>query len=202
MTFRKTLTFLSLAPTFFFCSCNFFGSSTLTSIAVTPETPSVAVGATQQMAATGTYSDGSAKNITSSVTWTSSDTDIATVSTTGLVTGVAAGTASITATSGSISGVTTVSVTYANLQSIEVTPTTASITSEETQQFVATGTLEDGTTVVITDAVTWTSSNTNVATMSSTGLATGQSLTSSSATNITATSGSITSNTAVLTVNP
>ena len=199
---RQRFASLILPITLLLSGCNFFGNSTLTSIAVTPETPSVAIGATQQMVATGTYNDGSTKNISSSATWTSADTDTATVSSTGLGTGVAAGTASVTAASGSISGATTVSVTYANLKSIEVTPTTASITSGETQQFVATATLEDGSTVVITDAATWTSSNASVATMSSSGLATGQSLTSSSATYITATSGSITSNTAVLTVNP
>ena len=147
---RQRFASLILPITLLLSGCNFFGNSTLTSIAVTPETPSVAIGATQQMVATGTYNDGSTKNISSSATWTSADTDTATVSSTGLVTGVAAGTASVTAASGSISGATTVSVTYANLKSIEVTPTTASITSGETQQFVATATLEDGSTVVIT----------------------------------------------------
>jgi trimeric autotransporter adhesin len=199
---RHAFLSIILSTTLLLSSCNFFGNSTLTSITITPETPSVAVGATQQMVATGTYSDGSTSNISSSVTWTSSDVETATVGSTGLVTGVAAGTASITAASGSISGTTTVSVTYANLKSIEVTPTTASITSGESQQFVATATLDDGSTVAITDAVTWTSSNTSVATISSSGLATGQSLASSSGTSITATSGSITSNSATLTVNP
>ncbi|HET8637700.1 MAG TPA: Ig-like domain-containing protein, partial [Acidobacteriaceae bacterium] len=47
-------------------------SPSLSSIAVTPATPSIAVGATQQFTATGTYTDGSEKNITASVIWTSS----------------------------------------------------------------------------------------------------------------------------------
>jgi uncharacterized protein YjdB len=180
----------------------FIVNPTLTTITVTPETPSVTVGSTQQMIATGTYSDSSTKNLTSPATWSSSETDTASVSSAGLVTGVAAGTATITATSGSISGATTVSVTYANLKSIEVTPTNASITSGETQAFVATATLDDGSTAVITDGVTWTSSNTSAATISSSGVATGQSLTSSATTYIMATSGSISSNSALLTVNP
>jgi trimeric autotransporter adhesin len=65
---------------------------TLSSIAVTPETPYVQVGSTKQMTATGTYSDGSPKTITSTVDWSSSDTSEATVSSAGLVTGVAPGT--------------------------------------------------------------------------------------------------------------
>jgi len=68
------------------------------------------------------------------------------------------------------------SVTDANLKSIEVTPTTASITSGETQQFVDTATLDDGSAVVITAVVTWKSTNRSVATISSGGLATGQRL--------------------------
>jgi uncharacterized protein YjdB len=180
-------------------SCNgFFVDPTLTSISVTPTTPSVAVGNTKQMTATGTYDDGKTKNITGSVSWSSDDDSEATVSDGGLVTGVAAGTVSVTATSGTISGSTSVTVTLANLRSIAVTPTSASITSDQTQQFTAIGTLDDGTTVDITDAVTWKSSNKSVATIDSSGLATAQ---GTGTTNITAVSGSITSNTAVLTVN-
>jgi uncharacterized protein YjdB len=180
-------------------SCNgFFVDPTLTSISVTPTTPSVAVGSTKQMTATGTYDDGKTKNITGSVSWSSDDDSEATVSDGGLVTGVAAGTVSVTATSGTISGSTSVTVTLANLRSIAVTPTSASITSDQTQQFTAIGTLDDGTTVDITDAVTWKSSNKSVATIDSSGLATAQ---GTGTTNITAVSGSITSNTAVLTVN-
>lgn len=180
----------------------FIVNPTLSSIAVTPATPSITSGSTQQMAATGTYNDGSTKTLTSSATWTSSDASVATVGSSGLVTGISAGTASITATSGSISGATTVAVTLANLKSIEVTPTTVSITSGETQAFVATATLDDDTTVVITDGVTWASSNTSAATIASTGIATAQTLATSASTYVTASSGSITSNSALLTVNP
>ncbi len=180
----------------------FIVNPTLTSIEVTPATPSITSGSTQQMVATGTYNDGSTKTLTSSATWTSSETSVATVGSAGLVTGESSGTASITATSGSISGATTVAVTLANLKSIEVTPSTVSIASGETQSFVATGTLEDGSTVVITDGVTWASSNTTAATIGSSGVATAQSLTTSTSTYVTATSGSVTSNSALLTVNP
>ncbi len=82
----------------------------LTAIAVTPASPSVAAGATQQMTATGTYSDGSTQNLTSQATWNSSSPAVATVSAAGLVTGVAAGSTTVTATSGGIAGGTTVTV--------------------------------------------------------------------------------------------
>ena len=63
---------------------------TLSSIAVTPAAPaSLSVGANQQFTATGTYSDSSSADITSQVTWNSSDTGIATVTAGGLATGAA-----------------------------------------------------------------------------------------------------------------
>src|SRR5947208_1659605 len=76
--------------------------ATLSSIAVTPANPSIAAGATQQFKATGTYSDGTTKDLSSSAAWSSSNTSVATVSAAGLATGVSAGQSSISAT---VSGV-------------------------------------------------------------------------------------------------
>ena len=53
---------------------------TLTSITLNPTSPSVANGYTQAMTAIGTYSDGSTQDVTTSVTWGSSDTAVATIS--------------------------------------------------------------------------------------------------------------------------
>lgn len=85
--------------------------ATLTLIAVTAATPTVIVGNTDQMVATGTFSDGSTKNLTAYVTWSSSSMSIATVTTTGgLVTGVAAGSASIAAALTGVTGNMTITV--------------------------------------------------------------------------------------------
>jgi uncharacterized protein YjdB len=70
----------------------------LTSITLSPLVSTLAVHTTQQLTATGTYSDGSSRDLTSNVTWSSSSTAAATVDLNGLVSGVAAGTTSITAT--------------------------------------------------------------------------------------------------------
>lgn len=83
---------------------------TLVSIAVTPNNSSIALGATQQFTATGTYSDNTTQDLTSLVSWTSSNTSIAAISNTGLATPVATGTIIITATSGAISGSATLTV--------------------------------------------------------------------------------------------
>ena len=59
---------------------------------MTPANPSIAAGASQQFSATGTYSDASTANLTGSVTWASATPAVATISATGLATGLAPGT--------------------------------------------------------------------------------------------------------------
>src|SRR5439155_747331 len=60
------------------------GPAALVSIAVTPANPAIPKGTTQQFSATGTYSDASTQDLTSSVTWASSNTAAATISAGGL----------------------------------------------------------------------------------------------------------------------
>lgn len=64
---------------------------------------------TRQLTATGSYSDGSSGDLTSTATWSSSHMATATV-TGGLVTGVAVGTTEITAASGTLSASATLSI--------------------------------------------------------------------------------------------
>jgi trimeric autotransporter adhesin len=174
----------------------------LSSLTVSPVTASIQQGTTQQMTATGTFSDGTTENITTKVSWSTSDNTVASVGTTGMVTGVSTGSATITATSGNISGSTTLAVRVANLLSIHVNPTNGSINSGSTLQYQALGTAAGGQQYDITDSVTWTSSNPTAAIIGSTGEATAQAPPSTQQSNITASSGSIVSNTAILTVNP
>jgi len=148
-------------------------AAVLESIAVTPANPSLPLGETQQMVATGTYSDGSTQVITGSVTWLSGTPGVATITSGGLVSSVATGTSQVTATEGAISGHTTVTVTTAVLESIAVTPIDPSLPSGETQQLTATGRYSDGSTQNITDAVNWVSVDTSIARVNATGLVTG-----------------------------
>ena len=83
----------------------------LVSISVTPANPSLPVGNAQQFTASGTYSDGTTRDITNQVTWTSLPTSAATINSSGLATGVAAGTATITAALSGNSGTATLTVT-------------------------------------------------------------------------------------------
>ena len=145
----------------------------LQSITVAPPTPSIAAGFTQQLTATGTYSDGSTADLTSTATWQSSTAAVATVNSTGLAQGLTVGSATIAATQVGKSGSATLTVTPPVLQSISVAPATASIAPGQTQQFTAIGTYSDGSAANLTGTVAWQSSNTSVATVNSSGLATG-----------------------------
>ena len=76
-------------------------TATLTSVAISPTSPpSLKLGFTQNFVATGTYSDGSTADVSSLVTWHSSDATIAafTQPEGGLLTAMTTGTVSITAT--------------------------------------------------------------------------------------------------------
>jgi hypothetical protein len=177
-------------------------SATLSSIAVTPLNPSVVDGLTRQFAATGSYSDGSVADITASVIWTSGAIAVATMNAngaanSGLATGKSAGTSLIAAALAGKTGSTTLTVTAATLSSIAVTPINPSVAEGLTKQFTATGTYSDSSTANITALVTWSSADTNVATMNAnfsanSGLATGVNVGSSL---ITATLDSISGNT-------
>lgn len=173
-------------------------TATLVSIVVGPANPSIPIGLTEQMTATGIYSDGSGHDLTNSVTWDSSIKSIATCGATGRVTAIALGTSVISATSGAITGSTNVTVTSATLVSIAVSPMRPSVAIGFTEQFTAIGTYSDSTTFDLTNTVTWNASNANVATFSTPGLATAVAVGS---TTITATMAAISGST-TLTVTP
>jgi hypothetical protein len=146
----------------------------LQSIAVSPNPVSVAAGLTQQLSATGHYSDGSTKDLTAAVTWSSANTSVVTMNTTGLATGVAqGGPVTITAALNGVSGTTPLTVTQPALQSITVSPATATVAAGLTQQFTATGHYSDGSSQIVTSTAVWSSSNRVIATIRSTGLARG-----------------------------
>jgi Protein of unknown function (DUF3443)/Bacterial Ig-like domain (group 2) len=143
---------------------------TLVSIAVTPSNPSIDLGTTQQFSATGTFSDNTTQDLTTSVIWDSSATSVATISnvagSNGRATSVGTGTTTIMAVSGGISASTTLTAIATMLVSVTVLPANPSIVLGTTQQFNATGTFSDNTTQDLTTSVIWDSSVTSVATIS------------------------------------
>ena len=139
----------------------------LLSIAVTPASPSVPKGETQQFSAMGTYSDESTQDLTSQVTWASATTSVATITSAGLAAGLVTGTSNISAALNGITGSTVLTVSPAALLSIALTPANPTVPKGETQQFSAIGTYSDHSTHDLTSQVTWSSATSSVANISS-----------------------------------
>lgn len=166
----------------------------LQSIQIMPSGPSVPLGENQQLTAIGHYRDGSSQDITASVTWSSSNANVATVSGSGLGTSHSTGSSTITATLSRVTGSSTFTVTNAVLVSIAITPANSQVFLGTLNQFTATGTFSDQSTKDITGSVTWSSSNPSAASISGGGLVTALALGSLT---ISAASSSITGSTSV-----
>lgn len=139
-----------------------------TIIAVTPAAAGAVVGSTRQFTATGTFADGSTRDLTAFVTWSSSPTGAAVISNAagskGLAEAVANGTTVITATLGAVQGSASLSVR--TLSSLSITPASSSIAIGSSAQLTATGIFPDGATQDLTSSANWTSSAPGIASVS------------------------------------
>jgi hypothetical protein len=171
--------------------------ATVTQIALTgPET--LAAGLSGQMTATAKYSDGTAKDVTSSVTWTSDDAATLTVSddsqNKGFVKAVVVGTTRVHAALSGQTGEAEITVSAAVLQAIAVTSPSAALARGTTLQLSAVGMYSDGSTQNLTSAVQWAAGDSGVVQVSSalgtagivTALAEGATTVSASLANVTA----------------
>lgn len=193
-TTQITATFASVSGS---ASLNVISGS-LTSILITPANSRLSVGLNRQYMATGVYSNGTSENLTSLVTWTSSDNTIALPnasmkSNSGSVAGLRAGTVQISASLASVSAEVTLTVTNSTLSSVSVTPVLSSVAVGLNRKFTATGIYSDGSIENISHKVVWASSNTQTATMNASGglnsgFATGQ---AAGSVQVTATFGSV-----------
>jgi uncharacterized protein YjdB len=141
------------------------------SISVTPASADVQVGATVQLTAVVHDSNGNALS-GRTVSWTTSASSIATVSETGLVSGVSEGDATITATVEGKQSTAAVRVLRVPVASVAVSPPSASIEAGRTVQLSAAAQDAGGNTLGGRE-VTWRTSAADVATVSSDGLVMG-----------------------------
>jgi len=132
------------------------------------------VGESEQLIATGTFSDGTFQNLTQSVTWSSSGSAIANVGPSGNVVAKALGTATINATTGSVTGSAGLAVTGAAVTALSVNPATLSLVLGGSGQFQAMATMSDGTTQDVSGTATWSATPPGIASVSGGGMATAQ----------------------------
>jgi hypothetical protein len=147
------------------------GAPALLNIAVGPNQSSLPLGETEQLTATGTFSNGANQNLTQSAKWSSSSSTIANVNAQGVVTGMGAGIAQLSAAYQGITGSTAVAVGQPALLSLTVGPNPFSLPLGETGQFTAIGRFSDGSTQNLTQSVTWGSSSPAIASVSPAGTA-------------------------------
>ena len=155
----------------------------IATITVTPSTDDVIV--TQTLQLTAVPKDAQGGTLTGrTVAWSSSDATRATVSSTGLVTGVTPGTVTITASAEGKSGTASITVKAKPVASVIVSPAQTSVEVGGTRQLTAQVTDDQGN-VLTGRPVTYATDNPAVATVSNSGLVTGVAL---GAAKITATS--------------
>jgi len=148
----------------------------VTTVTVSPPSASVAVGATSSLQATVKDQSGNTMS-GQTVTWSTNNAAAATVSSTGIVSGVAAGSATITASTAGVSGTSAITVTAGPppppvVTTVTVAPTSASIVAGATTTLQATVKDQNGN-VMTGQTVTWTTSNAAAATVNSSGVVTG-----------------------------
>ncbi|MDH3480047.1 MAG: Ig-like domain-containing protein, partial [Gemmatimonadota bacterium] len=141
------------------------------SVEVAPASGSVSVGGSLQL--TATLKDAAGNELTGrAVTWASSNDAVAKVSASGLVTAMAAGSATIIATSEGQSGTAAITVTQVPVASVEVMPSSLSLSVGQVGQLTAT--LKDAAGNELTGrAVSWTTSQAAVASVNSNGRVSG-----------------------------
>ena len=149
----------------FTATCNVTVSVPVSGVILDKTSLSMAVGDTQQLAASVLPANASDQ----SVAWSSSNTSVATVSSSGVVTAKAVGSATITVTTNDGGKTAACNVTVViPVTGVSLDKTSLSMPVGDTRALTATITPSNATD----KSVTWSSSNTTVATVSSTGVVT------------------------------
>ena len=137
---------------------------TLTSIQITPSVLKLPKSVNHQLTALAYYDNGISLDITSDSIWHSSNSAIASISSSGQLTTFQEGTVTVRANKDGIySNIANIEVTAATITSIQVTPTLSNIVKGNSQQFTAIASYNDSSTYDITTSATWESTDTSIA---------------------------------------
>jgi uncharacterized protein YjdB len=148
------------------------GPAPVSSVSVSPSTKTLTAGTSTQLSVSVTDVNGATVS-SPTVTWNTSDAQVAGVTSNGTVTTAKAGTATITATSDGVSGSADITVQPGAVASVSVVPKVATLQKGQTVQLTATAVDKFGNAIT-TATFTWSSNSGRVATVSSTGKVTGK----------------------------
>ncbi len=138
---------------------------TLSTIEVTPASPSLPDNIDINFKATGLFSDGTKQDLTQSVVWSTSDDTVLKINNAFQIKGQArgvigagSGNATITATFGSTSGTSSVTVSATiTLSSVDISPAFSYLANGYRRQLTATGIYSDGSSYDLTQYISWQS---------------------------------------------
>ena len=171
--------------------------STLSALSVSTPKSSLASERKMQATSTGQFSDGSIRNMTSFVNWSSDDVAVLSTTNSGEISGVAAGSTNLRASFGGVAATRSLQVTNATLQSLTLSRQQLIMGQASQIPMRATGVFSDGTQMDLTSEVTWSSANSLVAQFTGATLSAG----AAGSTTIAATLGAVTSSTSVTVTN-
>ncbi|TGN41463.1 Ig-like domain-containing protein [Marinobacter confluentis] len=123
------------------------------------------VGDERQLRAAGLYSNSTAEDLSTRVTWSVDDESVATVSGSGLLTALAVGTTTVRASLDGLSAQRSATVSPASLQAISISAPVSRVAVGISTRFSAVGLYSDGQRRDISDQVAWSVSDLNVATI-------------------------------------
>jgi len=135
------------------------------SIEITPSSTQVLRLNTIDFTASGVYSDGTTGDITNLVTWSSSDSSLVSITSSGIATGLLEGNTTIIATINSVEKNASIDVIEETLTSITIA-IPSEVEEGRTGALSAEGAYDNGTTKDISSFVTWSSLNSSIASVS------------------------------------
>jgi 6-phosphogluconolactonase (cycloisomerase 2 family) len=141
-------------------------SAVLQNLSVSSSLTAMADGTSQQLRASGVFSDGSSRDMTETVTWTSSAPNVVGVNSDGVVTALAPGSAQIRASFSSVNALLALTVTDAVVTGISLTPETPSVAKGVSQTFSVLATFSDQSTQEVTNQSVFASSSPSIASVS------------------------------------
>lgn len=154
----------------------------LTGITISPANFTIVKDSAERLTATGSFSNGTSRDITGLVEWSVANTSIANVTApvgnltwlSAIATTPASTPIIITAKSGAITATTNLTVTAPLLQAITISPTSLDIPAGTSARFIVTAKFADNTTQDVTVNTDWTSGAPATATAGNVGLAKGR----------------------------
>ena len=131
------------------------------SVSVRSANPAIAEGTSEEFTAVAHYSDGTEQDVSTRATWSSTDTAVAEIGSTGVATAEGEGVTTIRAVFMEISAERSLTVTAAVIKSLQIVPESSSIPNGTGKQYKATATLSNGDTQNVTSAAVWSVAGTS-----------------------------------------